>query len=151
MSFWDIEVCNDPDNDYDLVYELRFVGCDFAVIEQTKKGLELILFDHSLGFPVPLDWILKVMLDAQKHLPAGRIENFGNEEFKMEVFEGKGGRFLLYRDKKKIASIVQKKRGLFLILWEEKTKIIIPFDWLLNVMKRAKEELPAGKIENMGE
>ena len=151
MSFWDVDICNDPYNDYDLVYELLFLGYGFLNIEQTKNGLILILFDHSLSLPIPLDWMLKVMLDAKKNLPAGKVENHVSKNLRVEVFEGDDGRFLLYKNEKKFSSIIQEKRGLFLVVWRKEKNIFVSFDWLLNVIKRSKEELPAGRIENMDE
>jgi hypothetical protein len=152
MSFWDVDICNDPNNDYDLIYELLFLGYGFANIEQTKNGLILILFDHSsLSLPVPFDWLLKTMLDAQKDLPASKIKNIKKKKLNLKFLDGKDSMFLLYKGKNNFADITQTGKGLFLILWRKKTRIFINFDWLLNVMKRAKKELPSGKIENMDE
>jgi hypothetical protein len=154
MSFWDVEVCNDPYNDYDLVYSLYFMAYDFSLIEQTKSGLKLTLFDHRLNLPVPIDWMLKIMFDAQKYLPASKIKNIKNKKLKLEILDEVadwGASFELYKGKKRFASIIQTKKGLYLVIWHNLRKMSINFDWLLDVMKRAKKELPAGKIENMGE
>ena len=154
MSFWHVEICNDPYNDYDLVHSLSFLACDFALIEQTKNGLELVLFEHRLSLPIPFDWMLKTMLYAQKHLPASRIKNIKRKKLKLKISDeiaGWSASFELYKGKKRFASIIQTKKGLFLVLWDNARRMSINFDWLLSVMKRAKEELPAGKIENMDE
>jgi hypothetical protein len=155
MSFWHVEICNDSYNDYDLVHSLSFLACDFALIEQTRNGLEFILFDHNrLSLPIPFDWLLKTMIDAKNDLPASKIKNIKKKRLKLDISNRVGdwgARFVLYKGKKRFASIIQTKKGLFLILWDNARKISINFDWLLDVMKKAKKELSAGKIENMGE
>jgi len=68
MRNWTADWGNDPDDDYNLVMEIlcdeEFVG----VVKQSPSGLFVKWYPHKEDLNVPVDWLLKLLIDAQERL-----------------------------------------------------------------------------------
>jgi hypothetical protein len=151
---WEYIFANDPANDSELAMEITHKTEEIVIIYQTKRGLDFCLFWLENEFDAPFDWFLSQMLLAQKDLPASKIKNFGDRDLVLTITneeDKEKARYKLFKGKDNFANILQTKKGLLVNFEYRKNKISIAFDWLLDVMKKAKKELPASKIENMGE
>lgn len=68
MEKWTANFINDPHNDYNLIIEVNYDGNDVAIIKMEQHGLELHLYAHNKDLKIPADWLLKLLLQANKSL-----------------------------------------------------------------------------------
>lgn len=70
MSQWTADFINDPNNDYELMIEIRYDNEEICLIKHGKSELEFILFSHNKDIVIPFNWLLKLMNEASKNLSA---------------------------------------------------------------------------------
>ncbi len=64
MSGWRADFTNDPNHDYDLIIEISYSNEDIGIVRKTKFGLELELFSHNKNIVIPINWLLKLIEEA---------------------------------------------------------------------------------------
>jgi hypothetical protein len=64
MSKWRADFTNDPNHDYDLIIEISYLNEDVGIIKKTEFGPELVLFSHNKNIVVPINWLLKLIEEA---------------------------------------------------------------------------------------
>jgi hypothetical protein len=68
MSEWTSEITNNPDDDYNLMIEIlnddEYVG---RIYKENSK-LVLQIYETEKKISIPYNWLLKIMISAEKEL-----------------------------------------------------------------------------------
>lgn len=68
MKGWSADFVNDPNNDFEVVIEILYEDKDVAVIRQGDDGLEIHWYENTKRLVVPVDWLVKLLIDAKNNL-----------------------------------------------------------------------------------
>ena len=68
MNRWTADFSNDPDDNYNLVIEILQDEEYVARIKQTPQGLTIEWYPQKKLLLVPLDWLSKLLIEAQSSL-----------------------------------------------------------------------------------
>ncbi|AIF51848.1 hypothetical protein [Pelosinus sp. UFO1] len=68
MKGWSADFVNDPNNDFEVVLEILYEDKDVAVIRQGVDGLEIHWYENTKRLVVPVDWLVKLLIDAKEKL-----------------------------------------------------------------------------------
>ena len=68
MEQWSADFTNDPFDDYNLIVEILFNNEEVALINRGKKGLEIKWYPNEREITIPLKWLIKILIEAEKRL-----------------------------------------------------------------------------------
>jgi hypothetical protein len=68
MPEWKADFTNDPNHDYDLIIEISYSNEDIGIVRKTEFGPELELFSHNKNIVIPINWLLKLIEEANLNI-----------------------------------------------------------------------------------
>lgn len=140
MKEWSAVWTNNPYDDYNLILEVLCDGKEVAVIKQSQQGLIWKWYVNPKGLIISADWLSGLLLDAKEGIvdPTTIIDEFvigqWTSAFITDSSDGNKDIVKLLCDGKEVAVIKQRSQGLVLEWYTSLKGLIIPVDWLLEVL-----------------
>jgi len=146
MGDWAADWANDPYDDYNLTLEISYNYDYLAAIKQNVNGPILVWYPHKEMHIIPVDWLLKLLLDASKEpvfLREGKrihVEGWNAEWTNDPDDDYNLVREILYNDLY-VAVVKQTSNGLTLTWYPQTEMVTVPAEWLSNLLLKAQTEL----------
>jgi len=145
MNRWSAVWTNNPYDDFNLVLEILYFHDDnhVAVIKQSQEGLILKWYINPNGSTIPVDWLSGLLLSAKEGIVDPTTIN---EEIQISQWTAEWTNVLsddnnpiskILCDDTEVAIIRQSQQGLILNWHTCPSGLIIPVDWLSDLLLEA--------------